>query len=705
MKATKSYLLKLSLLVCMLFSLMAVTANAATVYKTPDGKFSYTVSSSKATIRSINGINSAVTIPDKVAHPTKTGVFYPVVTLGNGTTSIIANPEDVKTVVIPDTVTKIAANAFSGATGLKNVTLGANVVEISDKAFYGCPSLTEFICNSKVGTIGESAFSGCTKLTRVVFSPCLLFIGENAFKNCTALAHVADMDVAPADLALNHPSDLIRYGASITYDNYLPATLSEIGSRAFYGTALQDHLVIPSSVVSIGESAFQNCKSLKSVYLTTGVEVIDDNAFKGCTALENLFAPKSLGYVSETAFAGGTLDDTGRTKVYLFEDSYIDDELNSTKQYKASMFKYISVPHPATPIVLAPHDITLWAGETADINLSYITSPVAEISDSVTWKASSSAIIFVKRSQSGATISSTKAGTGYEVKASMNDNVDDTVSVTVKAAPTSLVLKKDGDKTAKPTYAFNIKTYPTVKFVAETAPVNGAPITSWTSSDKTIATVASDGTVTSTGKEGTVLISAKTYNGITTKVEVTFKYVYDDIKQKVLGTDYKDPLQVVAGTKAQFNKVALPANMKFAVSDTSIATLSVDSANNGYINAIKAGVIKVKGYDTVSNPAQKLEFTVVILPKKHSIKEIKKTSSGTKVIWPRRPGVSGHQIQYRKASSSKYTTVEVKPSLYYRTFKDLKKNVYYYFRIRSYISYNGKKYPGAWSTAVKYKVK
>ena len=45
-------------------------------------------------------------------------------------------------VTIPDTVTSIGQEAFSGCSALTSVTIGNNVTIIGDGAFYNCTNLT-----------------------------------------------------------------------------------------------------------------------------------------------------------------------------------------------------------------------------------------------------------------------------------------------------------------------------------------------------------------------------------------------------------------------------------------------------------------------------------------------------------------------------------------------------------------------------------
>ena len=78
------------------------------------------------------------------------------------------NGEEIKELVIPNSVTSIGNSAFSGCTGLTSVTIPNSVTSIGYKAFSSCTSLTSVTIPNSVTTIGDNAFSGCNGLTSVV---------------------------------------------------------------------------------------------------------------------------------------------------------------------------------------------------------------------------------------------------------------------------------------------------------------------------------------------------------------------------------------------------------------------------------------------------------------------------------------------------------------------------------------------------------
>ena len=135
--------------------------------------------------------------------------------------------EEIKDLVIPNSVTSIGYSAFQNCSGLTSVTIPNSVTSIGYYAFCNCSGLTSVTIPNSVTSIGNGAFAGCIGLTSVTIPNSVTSIGDDMFYKCSGLTSVT-----------------------------IPNSVTSIGYRAFRECSGLTSVTIPNSVTSIGNGAF-----------------------------------------------------------------------------------------------------------------------------------------------------------------------------------------------------------------------------------------------------------------------------------------------------------------------------------------------------------------------------------------------------------------------------------------------------------------
>ena len=163
------------------------------------------------------------------------------------------NGEEVKDLVIPNSVTSIGDYVFKGCSALTSVTIPNSVSSIGEGCFSNCSGLTSVTIGNSVTSIGGYAFLDCSGLTSVTIPNSVTTIKEYAFQTCSGLTSVT-----------------------------IPNSVTSIEEGTFFGCHGLTSVTIGSGVKSIGWFAFHNCPELLDVYCyAENVPSTDSYAFNG----------------------------------------------------------------------------------------------------------------------------------------------------------------------------------------------------------------------------------------------------------------------------------------------------------------------------------------------------------------------------------------------------------------------------------------
>jgi hypothetical protein len=110
---------------------------------------------------------------------------------------VFANSSGLTSVTIPDGVTEIYPNAFSGCSGLITLSIPDTVMRIDNSAFRGCSGLISVSIPDGVSLLADSAFEDCRSLTSVTIPQSVTTIGSYVFAGCDELSRAAFLGDAP----------------------------------------------------------------------------------------------------------------------------------------------------------------------------------------------------------------------------------------------------------------------------------------------------------------------------------------------------------------------------------------------------------------------------------------------------------------------------------------------------------------------------
>lgn len=149
---------------------------------------------------------------------------------------------------IKETTKGIAMQAFANCNEIKNIVIPNSVTLLNESAFKNCLSLETVIIGNGLEKIDNSAFSRCSSLENVIIPNNVTSLGNYVFNECFKLSSIK-----------------------------LPNSIKEIGKFAFNRCNSLESIVVPESCKIISSHAFAQCNSLdKLTILNPDCEICGD---------------------------------------------------------------------------------------------------------------------------------------------------------------------------------------------------------------------------------------------------------------------------------------------------------------------------------------------------------------------------------------------------------------------------------------------
>lgn len=214
-------------------------------------------------------------------------------------------------------VTKIKAEEFESY-NMKTLVIPRSVTEIEDNAFLNCKKLEKVIFKGTPKKVSKNAFKGCNKLTEIE-APDLMKIRELTRLNVIDLSSLT----VPPKMYKNELPEHFFDGSGIE-ELVIPKNVKIINSKAFANSKRLTKIVFKGKLEKIATDAFEGCEnvetivwgdnqifniagktgfpSIKEINLPEGIVHIEDHSFKNW-GLESIKIPKSVESIGNKAFA------------------------------------------------------------------------------------------------------------------------------------------------------------------------------------------------------------------------------------------------------------------------------------------------------------------------------------------------------------------------------------------------------------------
>ena len=304
--------------------------------------YTYTLDdANRATITGYSGNATALYIPDEIDG-------HEVVAIGD---RAFQNRTDLRTVMIPDSVTEIEAYSFNNCTNLSNVTLSKSLKYMGGRAFGSCEKITQIEIPKSLDNCGNSGyasyhgpFGACSGLKKITFEEGATEVSNGLFRGCTGLEEI------------NIPDGVTKIESSSFEDciNLVSVNISDsvikIENEAFAGCEKIESINIPDSVTEIGERTFANCSKLSNVKLSKNLEYMGGRAFGSCEKITQIEIPKSLDNCGNSGYASyhGPFGACSGLKKITFEEG--TTEISSGLFRGCTGLEEINIPNSVTEI-------------------------------------------------------------------------------------------------------------------------------------------------------------------------------------------------------------------------------------------------------------------------------------------------------------------------------------------------------------------
>lgn len=244
---------------------------------------------------------------------------------------------NLKSVILPNSITTIWNNAFSTCTNMQKIILPNNITRINSYTFYKCESLKEIILPKTVTHIGNAAFRYCGSLEHINIPENVTTIENICFSQCYSLKEAI------------MPDSVTTLGANAFYECQsleklkISPNIKRIEKHTFEECDALTEVVIPEGVEYIGYVAFARCNNLKRIVIADSVTEIYGCAFYDTSNLEDIHLGKGLTYIlpeTFTAAFGLKTITIPENITYIYENAFLNSRIKEIHFEDGENWKY-----------------------------------------------------------------------------------------------------------------------------------------------------------------------------------------------------------------------------------------------------------------------------------------------------------------------------------------------------------------------------